>query len=197
MIIDIKRNFRSDEDPAQCGTCRLGEFKCVTTGTCIPEILRCNGSPDCSDSSDERQCQYAEGLNLRTYPSSQNITEGRVVVFQCRDEGPLRAKVAWRRGNGLPLPPGTTDVGGRLEMPGVKLSDTGTFICYTTEFPSSEPGTEVSVYLLVEQSKSKQFIIFLTHHNIWQQYCNVHLTSFWIYLFYVFNMFRVSSLISN
>ena len=53
--------------------------------------------------------------------SRQNITEGREVVFQCRDEGPLRAGVAWRRGNALPLPPGTRDQGGRLEMPNIQV----------------------------------------------------------------------------
>ena len=44
------------------------------------------------------------------------------MVFQCRDEGPLRAHVAWRRGNGLPLPDGTRDYLGRLEMPNVQVS---------------------------------------------------------------------------
>ena len=44
------------------------------------------------------------------------------MVFQCRDEGPLRAHVAWRRGNGLPLPDGTRDYRGRLEMPNVQVS---------------------------------------------------------------------------
>ena len=46
---------------------------------------------------------------------------GREVVFQCRDEGTLRARVAWRRGNGLGLPYGTRDVNGRLEMPNIKV----------------------------------------------------------------------------
>ena len=64
-----------------------------------------------------------QGLNLRTYPTSQTIIEGREVVFQCRDEGPLRARVAWRRGNGLPLPDGTRDNRGRLEMPNVQVFD--------------------------------------------------------------------------
>ena len=46
---------------------------------------------------------------------------GREVVFQCRDEGSLRVRVAWRRGNGLGLPYGTRDVNGRLEMPNIKV----------------------------------------------------------------------------
>jgi len=45
----------------------------------------------------------------------------REVVFQCRDEGPLRAPVRWSRGNGLYLPHGSRDIGGRLEMPNIKV----------------------------------------------------------------------------
>ena len=47
---------------------------------------------------------------------------GAEVVFQCRDEGPLRAKVKWSRSDGLPLPPGSKDINGRLEMPGIMVS---------------------------------------------------------------------------
>jgi hypothetical protein len=43
------------------------------------------------------------------------------VVFQCRDEGPLRARVRWLRGNGLPLPPGSRDINGRLEIPDIQV----------------------------------------------------------------------------
>ena len=114
---------RSDEAPGVCGQCRLGQFRCVASGQCISETRRCDGTQDCPDNSDEdkRSCNFAEGLNLRTYPSRQNITEGREVVFQCRDEGPLRAEVGWSRGNGLPLPPGSRDTNGRLEMPNIQV----------------------------------------------------------------------------
>ena len=56
-----------------------------------------------------------------------NITNkilGQEVVFQCRDEGPLRVNVKWSRGNGaegLPFPPGTRDFNGRLEIPDIKV----------------------------------------------------------------------------
>lgn len=43
-------------------------------------------------------------------------------MFQCRDEGPLRAPVRWSRANGLFLPHGSRDIGGRLEMPNIKVN---------------------------------------------------------------------------
>lgn len=46
---------------------------------------------------------------------------GREVVFQCRDEGPIRARVKWSRANNLPLPPGSKDLNGRLEMPNIQV----------------------------------------------------------------------------
>ena len=71
-----------------------------------------------------KKAQIFRTLVLRAYPSEQTIEEGREIVFQCRDEGPLRARVEWRR-QSLPLPPGTTltgDVGGRMEIPNAQVS---------------------------------------------------------------------------
>jgi hypothetical protein len=45
---------------------------------------------------------------------------GREVVFQCRDEGNLRASVQWIREGGA-LPPGSRDIDGRLEMPNIQV----------------------------------------------------------------------------
>ena len=47
---------------------------------------------------------------------------GREVVFQCRDEGPLRKPVRWVRGGGQRLPSGSTDVRGRLTIPNIQVS---------------------------------------------------------------------------
>ena len=48
------------------------------------------------------------------------LFEGREVVFQCRDEGDLRAPVRWIREGGS-LPTGYSDVKGRLTMPNVQV----------------------------------------------------------------------------
>lgn len=54
---------------------------------------------------------------------SKLLFVGQEVVFQCRDEGPLRAKVEWIRDNGLPLPPGTRILDlGRLEIPDIQVN---------------------------------------------------------------------------
>lgn len=46
---------------------------------------------------------------------------GLEVVFQCRDEGPLRARVRWTRPGGRQLPQGSKDVNGRLEIPNIRV----------------------------------------------------------------------------
>lgn len=78
---------------------------------------------------------------------------GREVVFQCRDEGPQRARVRWLRGNNLPLPPGSRDINGRLEIPDIQLDHSGPYICEVVGYPPSTPGHQVNVYLTVEKCK--------------------------------------------
>ena len=82
--------------------CKPNEYSCFNGWECISKSLQCDGTFHCSDRSDETNCPT---LVLRAYPSEQTIEEGREIVFQCRDEGPLRARVEWRR-QSLPLPPG-------------------------------------------------------------------------------------------
>ncbi|XP_025416415.1 basement membrane-specific heparan sulfate proteoglycan core protein isoform X4 [Sipha flava] len=135
-------------------TCNWNEFACRNGQQCVPKSAKCNNNYECQDYSDEDNCNEApEGLNLKTYPNEQTIKENskdREVVFQCRDEGPLRAPVRWSRANGLYLPPGSRDIAGRLEMPNIKVEHTGTYVCEAIGFSASDPGSRVSVYLKVE-----------------------------------------------
>lgn len=82
------------------------------------------------------------------------------MVFQCRDEGPLRAKVHWLRGSGLPLPAGTRDNNGRLEIPNIQIEHSGAYVCSAIGYPPSTPGAEVQVHLTVE--KCKYYLHFLS-----------------------------------
>lgn len=43
------------------------------------------------------------------------------MVFHCRDESSKRAKVQWTRPAGRPLPPGSVDNNGRLEIPNIRV----------------------------------------------------------------------------
>jgi hypothetical protein len=82
-----------------------------------------------------------------------SINIGREVVFQCRDEGPIRAKVQWSRPNGQPLPPGSRDLNGRLEIPSIKVEHSGAYICEAKGYPRSQQGASVTVNLNVEKCK--------------------------------------------
>jgi hypothetical protein len=83
---------------------------------------------------------------------------GREVVFQCRDEGPIRAPVHWIRSGNRPLPPGTRDLNGRLEIPNIKVEHSGEYICEAKGY-SRSPGSTVSVNLNVEKSKNFKILI--------------------------------------
>ncbi|XP_061934440.1 basement membrane-specific heparan sulfate proteoglycan core protein isoform X25 [Apis cerana] len=139
------------------GRCPAGFIMCIRDKDCVPQSSLCNGIPECRDRSDEEYCNTEpSSLSLKTYPSEQVIKEnpakqGREVVFQCRDEGPLRAKVRWLRGNNLPLPSGSRDINGRLEIPNIQLNHSGSYICEAVDYPPSTPGQQVSVYLTVEK----------------------------------------------
>ncbi|XP_070527632.1 basement membrane-specific heparan sulfate proteoglycan core protein isoform X2 [Cardiocondyla obscurior] len=142
--------------------CSSHEWMC-NNGHCIPLHQRCDKRLDCPrDMSDEMGCSYdnytdpTSKLKLKTYPSEQVIKEnpakqGREVVFQCRDEGLLRARVRWIRGNGLPLPPGSRDNNGRLEIPNIQLDHAGTYVCEAVGYPPATPGRQVTVVLSVEK----------------------------------------------
>lgn len=72
-------------------------------------------------------------------------------MFQCRDEGPIRARVQWSRRNGRPLPPGARDTNGRLEIPNIQMEHSGEYVCEASGYPKSQPGSTVTVQLTVEK----------------------------------------------
>ncbi|XP_053982835.1 basement membrane-specific heparan sulfate proteoglycan core protein-like isoform X1 [Hylaeus volcanicus] len=136
------------------GLCPTGYIVCTTDRNCVPQSSICNGVPECRDGSDEKDCDSSgesSYLNLKTYPSEQVIKESREVVFQCRDEGPIRARVRWLRGNNRPLPPNSRDINGRLEIPNIQLEHAGPYICEAVGQPPSIPGQQVTVHLSVEK----------------------------------------------
>ncbi|TGZ46957.1 Basement membrane-specific heparan sulfate proteoglycan core protein [Temnothorax longispinosus] len=140
-------------EPSPSGRCAADQYMCISDRRCVPSSSVCNGISECRDGSDEHNCDTdgTSDLRLKTYPSEQVIKESREVVFQCRDEGHLRARVRWVRGNGLPLPPGSRDINGRLEIPNIQLDHAGTYICEAVGYPPSTPGRQVSVVLTVEK----------------------------------------------
>ncbi|KAF5283747.1 hypothetical protein FQR65_LT02641 [Abscondita terminalis] len=137
-------------DPST-SNCPWGQRGCRSGNQCVPYTAFCDGRYDCNDFSDETNCPgVTGGLELKTYPNQQTIKERREVVFQCRDEGPLRAKVKWIRANGVPLPPGSRDNNGRLEIPNIQIEHGGPYTCIAIGYPPSTPGSQVNVYLTVE-----------------------------------------------
>ena len=69
-------------------------------------------------------------FNVRVYPDTQWVYGGNDAVIQCRDEGDLRAAVAWRTKDGRALPQGATQEWGRLSLPKMHRKQAGIYVCF-------------------------------------------------------------------
>lgn len=73
----------------------------------------------------------------------------------------MRAAVRWTRGDGQPLPAGSRDRNGRLEIPNVQLNAAGIYICEAVDYPKTSPGQNSAVVLKVEPGLLFFLIFFL------------------------------------
>ena len=85
-------------------------------------------------------------LNVRVYPASQTGYVGDDIVLQCREEGPLRTPVRWRRGRGqggLPVHSHVEDNGAesRLVISKVRPGDAGSYVCESVGYAGVEGGS--------------------------------------------------------
>lgn len=70
------------------------------------------------------------------YPERQSLRSEQDAVFRCRDEGSRRAPVRWSRADGAALPSRATDDRGRLTILGIRVDDSGTYLCEAVGVPS-------------------------------------------------------------
>uniref|UniRef100_A0A183VBX4 Basement membrane proteoglycan n=1 Tax=Toxocara canis TaxID=6265 RepID=A0A183VBX4_TOXCA len=78
---------------------------------------------------------------------SQRVDEGTVVTFRCNVPFKDSGEVHWRREDGNAFSSETTDVDGILTISNVRLSDEGTYICYTEDVETGERTDSAPVHL--------------------------------------------------
>lgn len=140
--IEMKKS-QSDQSSSRCFP---NQFHC-SNGQCISLNLHCNGRYDCSDLSDEQNCDQfnlyshrpthytvnsktvTTTIDLKVYDTPQTQYVGDDVVFRCRDEGQTRNPVKWSRLDGKPFPTGTHEFNGRLTLYSISLRDSGIYRC--------------------------------------------------------------------
>uniref|UniRef100_A0A0P4WJ22 EGF-like domain-containing protein n=1 Tax=Scylla olivacea TaxID=85551 RepID=A0A0P4WJ22_SCYOL len=59
--------------------CREDEFKCESSGLCVPGALKCDGQEDCDDGSDEDSCTAAPPTTACSHDEFQCVTSGTCV----------------------------------------------------------------------------------------------------------------------
>ncbi|XP_064459497.1 basement membrane-specific heparan sulfate proteoglycan core protein-like [Ornithodoros turicata] len=149
---DKRADCDDASDEEQCGICQAGQYKCGNS-QCIDPSGRCDDNVDCRDFSDEAGCDpYAE-INVKVYPERQTVRQAQQVVFRCRDEGMLRSRVRWSRADDTPLPPGSTDVRGRLTMHDIQLHHSGTYLCKALGNISAATIAQKAAFLTVQPRK--------------------------------------------
>ena len=70
--------------PGWSSLCGFGWYQC-SNGECIPASRRCNGSPDCSDASDEFRCSYERLYQCE--PNRYRCNSGECVADHDRCDG--------------------------------------------------------------------------------------------------------------
>jgi len=92
---------------------------------------------------------YLRNVSVRIYPSSLEVREGEDVVFQCRDEGLLRAEVRWSRPGILELPAAATQDRGRLEIHAATRQHAGLYSCQAIGFNQINGGQSLASLTII------------------------------------------------
>jgi hypothetical protein len=101
------------------------------------------------------QVNHEGDYRVRVYPESQWVYEGNDAVLQCRDEGDLRAAVAWKRNDGKNMSKrAVMDDWGRLSIAGMKMIDAGLYVCYVRGHEGRGSGSKMASQVTVRGSRS-------------------------------------------